>query len=88
MSEQVGMPEVLKSAIESGLLEKAESAFKNSAEDTFENRMEQAGNRLVTELHCLLMDCKDNAVLSKWFDSAHAAIDNWGECCNRGKIGF
>ena len=36
-----------------------------------------AGHRLALELECLLMDTKDMAVVSKWWDSAHEALDAW-----------
>lgn len=31
--------------------------------------------RLALELECLLIDCKDTAAVSKWWDSAHEALD-------------
>lgn len=31
-------------------------------------------HRLALELECLIMDTKDNAVVSKWWDSAFAAL--------------
>ena len=34
-------------------------------------------HRLALELECLLMDTKDNAVVSKWWDSAHEAMDEY-----------
>lgn len=34
-------------------------------------------NRLALELECLLLDCKDTAAVSKWWDSAHAALDEF-----------
>lgn len=34
-------------------------------------------HRLAIELECLLMDTKDNAVVSKWWDSAHEAMDEY-----------
>ena len=39
--------------------------------------LEAAGHRLALELECLLLDCKDNAVVSRWFDTACEAIDAW-----------
>ena len=30
--------------------------------------------RLAMELECLLIDCKDTAAVSKWWDSAHDAL--------------
>lgn len=32
-------------------------------------------------LECLLMDTKDMATVSKWWDSAHEAIEQWREFC-------
>ncbi len=34
-------------------------------------------HRLALELECLLTDCKDNAVQSKWWDSALEAISEY-----------
>ena len=36
-------------------------------------------HRLALELECLLLDTKDNAVVSKWWDSAHEALEQWRE---------
>lgn len=33
--------------------------------------------RLALELECLLMDTKDMSVVSKWWDSAHEALEQW-----------
>ena len=33
--------------------------------------------RLAMELECLLLDCKDNVVVSRWMDSACEALDAW-----------
>lgn len=33
--------------------------------------------RLAMELECLLLDCKDTAAVSKWWDSAHDALDEF-----------
>jgi hypothetical protein len=38
-----------------------------------------AGHRLALELECLLMDTKDLATVSKWWDSAREALDEWGK---------
>ena len=40
-------------------------------------------HRLALELECLLLDTKDNAVVSKWWDSAHEAIEQWRELYER-----
>lgn len=34
-------------------------------------------HRLALELECLLIDCKDTAAVSKWWDSAHDALDEF-----------
>ena len=36
-----------------------------------------SGQRLVLELECLLMDTRDTAIQSKWWDSAHEALNQW-----------
>lgn len=38
-----------------------------------------AAHRLALELECLLLDTKDTAVMSKWWDSAHEALEQWRE---------
>lgn len=35
------------------------------------------GQRLALELECLLVDTKDTAIQSKWWDSAHEALEEW-----------
>ena len=35
------------------------------------------GQRLALELECLLMDTRDTAIQSKWWDSAHEALEDW-----------
>ena len=35
------------------------------------------GHRLALALECLLMDTKDTAVVSKWWDEAHEALEQW-----------
>jgi len=35
------------------------------------------GSRLALELECLLMDTRDAAVQSRWWDSAHEALEQW-----------
>lgn len=39
--------------------------------------LEAAGHRLALELECLLLDCKDNVVVSRWMDTACEALDAW-----------
>ena len=36
-------------------------------------------HRLALELECLLMDTRDTAVQSKWWGSAHEALEEWRE---------
>jgi chromosome segregation ATPase len=36
-------------------------------------------HRLALELECLIMDTKDNAVVSKWWDSAFEAIEEYSK---------
>ena len=38
---------------------------------------EAAAHRLALELECLLLDTKDTAAVSKWWDSAHDALAAW-----------
>lgn len=38
-----------------------------------------AAHRLALELECLLMDTKDLPTVSKWWDSAHEALEQWRE---------
>ena len=35
------------------------------------------GARLALELECLLMDTRDTAAQSRWWDSAHEALEQW-----------
>lgn len=41
----------------------------------------QSANRLALELECLLLDTKDTAAVSKWWDSANEALEQWREFC-------
>ena len=36
-------------------------------------------HRLALELECLIMDTKDNAIVSKWWDSAFEAIEEYNK---------
>lgn len=38
-------------------------------------------HRLALELECLLLDSKDTAAVSKWWDSAHEALEQWRAFC-------
>ena len=40
-----------------------------------------AAHRLALELECLLLDSKDTAAVSKCWDSAHEALEQWREFC-------
>lgn len=42
----------------------------------------QAGMRVALELECLLMDTRDTAIQSKWWDSAHDALAQWHAIVN------
>ncbi len=35
------------------------------------------GGKLALELECLLLECNDTAATSKWWNSAHAALEDW-----------
>ena len=39
--------------------------------------VECAGHCLALALECLLLDCKDMAIVSKWWDDAHEAMNAW-----------
>lgn len=41
--------------------------------------LESAGHKTAMELECLLMDCKDTIVVSRWFDTGMAALSAWKE---------
>lgn len=41
------------------------------------NNVLSAAHRLALELECLLLDTKDIAVVSKWWDSANEALEGW-----------
>lgn len=47
-----------------------------AAQDDASTAWAQA-HRLALELECLIMDTKDNATVSKWWDSAHEAMDEY-----------
>ena len=40
-----------------------------------------AAHRLALELECLLLDTKDTAAVSKWWDSGLEALEQWREYC-------
>ena len=40
-----------------------------------------AAHRLALELECLLLDAKDMAVVSKWWESGNEALEQWRDFC-------
>lgn len=46
-------------------------------QDSREANIECAAHRLALELECLLLDTKDMAVVSRWWDSGHEALSAW-----------
>ena len=40
--------------------------------------------RLAMELECVLMDCKDQSVVARWWDSAHEALDEFRQMTDGG----
>lgn len=48
-----------------------------SDEQAHNNAVAPHAKRLAMELECLLLDCEDMAVVSKWFDSGMEAIQNY-----------
>lgn len=45
-------------------------------------------HRMALELECLLMDTKDLPTVSKWWDSAHEALEQWRKFCREdSKVG-
>ena len=43
--------------------------------------MVSLGQRLALELQCVLLDCKDMAIVSKWDGPAHEALQAWEDFC-------
>lgn len=39
--------------------------------------LDSKGHRLALALECLLLDTKDTAIVSKWWDEAHDALEQW-----------
>lgn len=50
---------------------------RETAKDERAADVEAAGHRLALELECLLLDCKYNAVVSRWMDTACEALTAW-----------
>jgi len=40
-----------------------------------------SAHRLALELECLLLDTKDMAIVTKWWESANESLDQWREFC-------
>ena len=51
------------------------------SEATHESLIASQAKRLALELECLLTDTKDTAVQSKWWDSAHEALQLYRDAC-------
>jgi hypothetical protein len=45
--------------------------------------MESHAKRLALSLECLLLECKDIAAVSKWWDSSHAALTEYQSTIDR-----
>ena len=58
-----------------GLCDSFQKIIKQADEDI--QTLQSKGHRLALELECLLMDTKDTAIQSKWWDSAHEALEEW-----------
>ena len=58
-----------------GLCDSFQKIIKQADEDI--QTLQSKGHRLALELECLLMDTKDTAIQSKWWDSAHEALEQW-----------
>ena len=58
-------------------MENAQLLAALEATSNAEQTKEAAGHRLALELECLLLDCKDNVVVSRWMDTACEALDAW-----------
>jgi hypothetical protein len=71
----------IKSEASTNTIEKArqEEMAKRDALATAIRDVFPAAHRLALELECLLLDTKDTAVMSKWWDSAHEALEQWRE---------
>ena len=58
-------------------MENAQLLAALEATSNAEQTKEAAGHRLALELECLLLDCKDNVVVSRWMDTACEALEAW-----------
>src|SRR5574343_364737 len=67
----------------SSIPEQSLAEYRNKAADRIEELERERdtawaqAHRLALELECLIMDTKDNAVVSKWWDSAFEAIEEY-----------
>lgn len=61
--------------------EKLYDATLKTAQDQAD-MWEADAKRLALELECLLLSCKDTAAVSKWWDSAHDALELHRQICN------
>ena len=59
------------------------SVAKTASADAFPQ-----AHRLALELECLLLSTKDIAAVSKWWDSATDALDQWREFCRESAAEF
>jgi hypothetical protein len=54
----------------------------NAGQESLRQQLDTAwaqAHRLALELECLIMDTKDNAIVSKWWDSAFEAIEEYNK---------
>jgi len=68
--------EELRSKMNTDLLEKENEQLKAALKADNATAWAQA-HRLALELECLLLDTKDNAIVSKWWDSGMAALNEY-----------
>jgi hypothetical protein len=54
-----------------------EELAKPEQEPVTNSDLYSTAGRLALELECLLLDTKDISIASKWWDSAHEALDQW-----------
>lgn len=63
---------------------KSDVAYVEKQRDELAYSMRDAfpvAHRLALELECLLLDTKDMAIVTKWWDSANEALEQWREFC-------
>jgi hypothetical protein len=54
-----------------------EALAQSEQEPVTNSVLYSTAGRLALELECLLLDTKDISIVSKWWDSAHEALDQW-----------